>query len=189
MVNESRTMLPEIKAAYDTHDRPKFVALTTQWLHRMQLLDNLLATNQSFLLGNWLANVPPWASSPAELAQLNYDARSILTTWGDRKASEAGLHEYANRDYAGLTASYYAPRWQLYFQSLLASLDTHTPPKPIDWYAFGDTWNRKQTTYPATPTGNPYTAAQAIANDLNLTTPHPHPTPKPRHPERSEGPL
>ncbi len=189
MANRSRIMLPQIKAAYDAHDRATFVALTQQWLHRMQLLDNLLATNQYFLLGGWLANVTPWADNPAELQQLNYDARSILTTWGDRKASEAGLHEYANRDYAGLTADYYAPRWQLYFNSLLASLDTHTPPTPIDWYTVGDTWNRKQTPYAATPTGNPYAAAQAIAEDLDLTPPQPHPIPHPRHPEHSEGPL
>ena len=109
MANESRTMLPQIKAAYDAGDRAKFAELTTHWLHRMQLLDTLLQTNQYFLLGRWLQYVPPWASSPAELAQLNYDARSILTTWGDRKASEFGLHEYANRDWAGLTADYYMP--------------------------------------------------------------------------------
>jgi alpha-N-acetylglucosaminidase len=60
----------------------------------------------------------PWSSSPLSSPQLNYDARSILTTWGDRKASEAGLHEYANRDYAGLTADYYAPAGSLYFDSL-----------------------------------------------------------------------
>lgn len=171
MANESRIMLPEIDAAYKTGDRETFLALTNHWLRRMQLQDALLRTNSYFLLGRWLGYVPPWASSPAELKQLNYDARSILTTWGDRKASEAGLHEYANRDYAGLTADYYAPRWKLYFHSLLLSLDTQSPPKPIDWYAFGDAWNRKQTTFPATPTGNSYAAAMAIANDLDITPP------------------
>lgn len=173
MSNESRLMLPQIKAAYDAHDRPRFVTLTTQWQHRMQLLDTLLRTNEFFLLGRWLSYVPPWASSPAELAQLNYDARSILTTWGDRHASEAGLHEYANRDYAGLTADYYAPRWHLYFDSLLHSLDTHTPPAPIDWYAFGDAFNRQTNPYTAVPLGDPYPAAQAIAEDLHLTPPPP----------------
>jgi alpha-N-acetylglucosaminidase len=173
MANQSRLMLPQIKAAYDAHDRPRFLALTTQWLHRMQLQDNLLRTNEFFLLGRWLSYVPPWSTSPTELKQLNYDARSILTTWGDRHASEAGLHEYANRDYAGLTADYYAPRWHLYFDSLLLSLDTHTPPKPVDWYAFGDTWNRRQTTYNANPTRNSHAAAMAIANDLDLAPPQP----------------
>jgi alpha-N-acetylglucosaminidase len=173
MENQSRIMLPQIKAAYESGDREAFVALTNHWLRRMQLLDNLLRTNQYFLLGRWLSYVSPWASSPAELKQLNYDARSILTTWGDRKASEAGLHEYANRDYSGLTSTYYAPRWQLFFQSLLRSLDAQSPPKPIDWYAFGDKWNRSQTTYNPNPTGSSYAAAIAIANDLNLTPPRP----------------
>ena len=139
----------------------------------MQLQDNLLRTNEFFLLGHWLSFVPPWATSPAELAQLNYDARSILTTWGDRRASEAGLHEYANRDYAGLTADYYAPRWKLYFDSLLASLDTHTAPKQIDWYAFGDAFNRQTKPYTAVPLGPSYPAALAIANDLHLAPPQP----------------
>ena len=68
-------------------------------LHCMQLLNSLLQTNESFLLGRWLQSIPAWASSTAELAQLNYDAPSILTTWGNRKASEFGLRDYANRDW------------------------------------------------------------------------------------------
>jgi alpha-N-acetylglucosaminidase len=168
LANESYSMLPKIKAAYDSGDRALFVKLTQQWLHRMELLDALLHTNKSFLLGYWLHFVPPWASSSGELKQLNYDARSILTTWGDRKASEEGLHEYANRDWAELTADYYRPRWKLYFDSLLTSLDTRTPPKPIDWYAYGDAWNRKSTTYSAIPVGQSYAAALNIAHDLNL---------------------
>ncbi len=90
MSNESRAMLPQIKAAYETRDKAAFAKLTAEWLHRMQLQNDLLQTNESFLLGRWLSYVPPWASSPAELARLNYDARSILTTWGDRHASETG---------------------------------------------------------------------------------------------------
>ncbi len=168
MANESRTMLPQIKAAYDASDRAKFTELTTQWLHRMELLDSLLQTNEYFLLGRWLQFVPPWASSPTELTQLNYDARSILTTWGDRKASEYGLHEYANRDWAGLTADYYLQRWKMYFDTLAVSLDPKSPPKPIDWYAFGDEWNRKSTKYAAVPVGQSYAAALAIAHDLKL---------------------
>jgi alpha-N-acetylglucosaminidase len=168
MANESRSMLPQIKAAYDAGDRAAFAALTARWLHRMQLLDSLLQTNDFFLLGRWLQFVPAWASSPAELAQVNYDARSILTTWGDRKASEFGLHEYANRDWAGLTADYYMPRWKMFFDTLAASLDTKSPPQPVDWYAFGDAWNRRPTKYAASATGQSYAAALAIARDLKL---------------------
>ena len=153
LANESRSKLPEIKAAYEAKDRKKFVALTDHWLLQMQLMDTLLQTNQSFLLGKWLQFVPAWSSSAGETKQLNYDARSILTTWGDRHASEYGLHEYANRDWAGLTADYYRPRWKMYFDSLLVSMDTKTAPKAIDWYAYGDAWNRKTNGYTAVPVG------------------------------------
>lgn len=168
MANESRAMLPEIKQAYDAKDNAAFAKLTSEWLHRMQLQDQLLATNQFFLLGRWLSFVPPWASSPAELARLNYDARSILTTWGDRRASEAGLHEYGNRDWAGLTRDYYLARWKMYFDTLSNSLATGKPPAAIDWYAFGDHWNRSRKTYTAVPVGNSYSAALAIARSLNI---------------------
>jgi alpha-N-acetylglucosaminidase len=168
LANESRSMLPKIKSAYESGDRTTFDSLTKHWLLRMQLMDTLLQTNQYFLLGRWLQFVPSWASSTAEKEQLNYDARSILTTWGDRKASEFGLHEYANRDWAGLTGEYYMPRWKMYFDSLRASLDTKTAPKPIDWYAYGDAWNRKTNSYTTVPVGQTYDAAMKIAEDLNI---------------------
>lgn len=168
MANEARTMLPQIKAAYDSKDKAAFSQLTTEWLRRMQLQNDLLKTNEFFLLGRWLSYVPSWASSPEELERLNYDARSILTTWGDRKASEQGLHEYSNRDWAGLTSDYYMPRWKMYFDSLAASLATNVPPKPIDWYAFGDHWNHSRRQFNEAPQGDSYAAALAIARDLHL---------------------
>jgi len=168
MANESRRMLPLIKQAYESKDKDAFARLTKEWLRDMQLQNDLLQTNQFFLLGRWLSFVPPWASSSAELDRLNYDARSILTTWGDRHASEVGLHEYGNRDWAGLTSDYYMPRWQMYFDSLSTSLATGEPPRSIDWYAFGDRWNHSQKVYNNTPQGDPYTAALAIARTLDL---------------------
>jgi alpha-N-acetylglucosaminidase len=168
MANESRRLLPLIKQAYESKDKVAFASLTKQWLHDMQLQNNLLETNQFFLLGRWLSFVPPWASSPAELDRLNYDARSILTTWGDRHASEFGLHEYGNRDWAGLTSDYYLPRWQMFFDSLSTALATGKPLKSIDWYAFGDRWNHSQKTYDVNPHGDSYTAALAIARTLHL---------------------
>ncbi len=169
MANESRVMLPQIKAAYDAKDKKVFMQLTSEWMRRMQLQDNLLRTNEYFLLGRWLSYVPAWASSPEELDRLNYDARSILTTWGERRASEqGGLHEYGNKDWAGLTRDYYMPRWRMYFDSLDASLVTGKPPRPIDWYAFGDRWNHGHEHFSATAEGDSYSAAMAIARELHL---------------------
>jgi alpha-N-acetylglucosaminidase len=97
LANESRRLLPLIRAAYEAKDREALHKLTAEWMHDMELEDQVLATSEYFLLGRWLSYVPDWASSPEDLAHIEYDAHSILTTWGDRTASE-DLHEYCSRD-------------------------------------------------------------------------------------------
>ena len=109
-------------------------------------------------------------STPAELARLNYDARSILTTWGDRKASDtAQLHDYGNKDWAGLTRDYYRARWATYFHSLDDELRTGRPAAPIDWFALGEAWNRGSQHYPDRPHGDARLVAARIAEMLAMT--------------------
>jgi alpha-N-acetylglucosaminidase len=167
LANESRRLLRLIHSAYESKDRDAFKKLTDQWMNAMTWEDRLLGTNEYFLLGRWLTYVSAWSSSPADLAQIEYDAHSILTTWGDRTASNE-LHEYANRDWAGLVSDYYAPRWKLYFDSLEETLNSGAQPKPIDWFAFGDAWNRSTKHYPTEPVGDTYSVSQSIAESLNL---------------------
>ena len=169
LANESRVLLPRIKAAVDAGERSQFRALSQRWLHLMDLQDQLLASSRFFLVGTWLGFVPSWASTPEEAARLNYDARSILTTWGDRRASEgANLHDYGNRDWAGLTRDYYRVRWQTYFESLDAELSSGLSSKPIDWFELGDAWNHAAHPYPDRPKGDSYAMAVRIAGALHL---------------------
>jgi len=169
LANESRSLLPQIKTAYDAKDRPRFETLTRRWLHLMDLQDQLLSANRYFLVGAWLADVGPWASGLEEAARLGIDARSILTTWGDRKASEgADLHDYGNKDWAGLTRDYYRVRWQMYFDSLDEELRTGRHAAPIDWFTLGDAWNHGSQIYSDRPQGDAYAIAKQIAIVLNL---------------------
>lgn len=169
LANESRVLLPQIQAAYAAKDRVRFGTLTARWLKLMDLQDELLGTDRAFLVGTWLAQVAPWASSPAERARLEYDARALLTTWGDRKASEdAKLHDYGNRDWAGLTRDYYRARWQAYFRALGEELRTGRPAAPIDWFAMGEAWNRGTQKYPDRPAGDPIEVATRVAHALEV---------------------
>lgn len=170
LANESRILLPQIKTAFDCKDRAHFERLTQRWLQLMDLQDELLSTNRLFLVGRWLNQVEPWASSPDERVRLSYDARSLLTTWGDRKASEgANLHDYGNKDWAGLTRDYYRQRWATYFNALDQELRTGVPAKPIDWFAMGDAWNHSEQRYTDVPSGDAYRMATRIAALLGLS--------------------
>ncbi|MEV6250396.1 alpha-N-acetylglucosaminidase [Streptomyces sp. NPDC051742] len=162
LANRSRTLLPEIKSAYDTRDLAEFRSRAQEWRDDMALLDRLLATDERFLLGPWLADARSWGSTDAEQALLEYDARSILTTWGHRSGSEAGrLHDYANREWAGLVSGFYAPRWERYLDSLDAALVSGDAPAPVDWFLHDDAWNRRRDTYATTATGDPQVQAAA----------------------------
>jgi alpha-N-acetylglucosaminidase len=175
LANESRILLPQIKAAYDSKDRPLFATRTRRWLELMDLQDELLATDRAFMVGAWLASVPPWASTPEELARLNYDARSLLTTWGDRHASDvAHLHDYGNKDWAGLTRDYYRLRWATYFRALDEELRTGRPAPAIDWFVLGEAWNRGTQHYPDQPQGDPYVVATKIAQTLGIAPSRAH---------------
>jgi alpha-N-acetylglucosaminidase len=169
LANESRLLLPQIKSAFDAKDRERFEKQTRRWLHLIDLQDQLLSTNRYFLVGTWLDHVRGWASSAEERTRLDYDARSILTTWGDRKASEgADLHDYGNKDWAGLTRDYYRRRWEVYFTALAEELRTGVAAKPIDWFALGDAWNRGRQQYATQPSGDSYTVAARVAKELGI---------------------
>jgi alpha-N-acetylglucosaminidase len=169
LANESRRLLPLVRSAFERRDRATFRHLTQRWLGLMDLEDRLLATQRAFLLATWLRFVEPWGSTAKERARLEYDARSLLTTWGDRKASEgAGLHDYGNKDWAGLVRDYYRVRWQVFFHSLDEELRTGVPAVPIDWFALGDAWNRGTRRYPASPQGDPYRVAAEVARALAI---------------------
>ena len=164
LANQGRVLLPRIEAAYRDRSRPRFEALARCWLGLMDLQDRLLSSNRFFLLGGWLSQVRPWASSPAELARLHFDARSILTVWGNRQASEAaGLHDYGNKDWAGLTHDYYRLRWRRYLAGLDESLRTGAAPAPIDWFALGDEWSRGTQPYAERPSGDTFALATSVA--------------------------
>ena len=169
LANESRLLLPLIKEAFDAGDALRLHALRAEWMRDMDLQDELLASNEWFLLGRWLERTRPWAADATEAAVLEYDARSILTSWGERTASQAGgLHDYANRDWAGLVGGYYKARWQRFFDTLEESLATHAAPVPIDWFAVADAWNRGRERYPTEPAGDSYRIALRVAAALGI---------------------
>ncbi|MEV5880681.1 alpha-N-acetylglucosaminidase TIM-barrel domain-containing protein [Streptomyces sp. NPDC052101] len=160
--NRSRLLLPQIKAAHDTDDKDLFDTLTRAWLSWMNLLDELLSTSRPHLLGRWLAEARAWGADRAEQDRLEYDARSILTTWGGRESSDEGLHDYANREWAGLVGGLYRTRWQTFFDTVSRGED----PDAIDWFALEDAWAHAHETHPAEPDGSPYALALRVRDVL-----------------------
>ena len=163
LADHARALLPRIADAYDAGDLDRFRARAAEWQDDLDLLDRLLGSDRRLLLGPWLAAARAQGADTLEQDRLEYDARSILTTWGDRTASEIGLHDYADREWSGLVSGLYARRWAAYFASLDRALSTGRAPAPIDWFAMEDAWARRTDALPTEPAGDPLTLARAVA--------------------------
>jgi len=163
IANSSRLLLPRIQAAYAKADLELFRQLSRQWLDRISLLERVVATEPSFLLGPWLAGARSAAKNESERAQYEFDARSLLLEWGSETSRGSGVADYANREWQGLLG-FYRERWAAFFAMVEDALEKKTPLKEIDWFAFDQSWARKTDDYPLLPQGDVYrTVREAIA--------------------------
>lgn len=79
----------------------------------MELFDDLetiLASNDHFLLGTWLEDAKSLASDKPEVELYEYNARNQITLWGPR----GEIRDYANKQWSGVVADYYKPRWRVW---------------------------------------------------------------------------
>ncbi|GDY78112.1 alpha-N-acetylglucosaminidase [Streptomyces avermitilis] len=164
--NRSRVLLPQIRTAYEAKDTARFDRLTGVWLALMDLLEALLATDSRHLLGRWVADARAWGASAAERDRLAYDALSLLTVWGTRAGADAGLRDYANREWAGLVGGLYRLRWSTYFAELRSASREGRTPKKTDWFALEDRWTRNPGGLATRPTGDTYQAAVRVHERL-----------------------
>ena len=101
-------------------------------------MDTLLNTSENFLLGRWIADAKSWAKSESvsinivkrgqlcfnwfeqELLQYEWNAKNQITLWGPK----AEILDYATKQWAGVVADYFKPRWELFIAELKSSLDS-----------------------------------------------------------------
>ncbi|KIJ08773.1 glycoside hydrolase family 89 protein [Paxillus involutus ATCC 200175] len=92
-------------------------------LHLLYDLDHLLLTDSHFLLANWINAAMSWSHGNATYsAYLEYTARNQITLWGP----DGEINDYASKQWGGLVAGYYAPRWEAFVQYLVDTKENGT---------------------------------------------------------------
>jgi alpha-N-acetylglucosaminidase len=104
--------------AWQAKDRPRLQAAAARLLELIGDLDELLATRPEYLLGRWLAEARRWGDTPAEKNRLEWNARRVITMWGQTPA----IRDYSRREWSGMLSGFYAPRWRQFFQALDSAL-------------------------------------------------------------------
>lgn len=147
-------LLFEITKCYREKNLKRFDELTSEFKTLSLKIDELMATREEFLFGKWVADSRERATSEQEKKLYEWNARAIITTWGERV-----LYGYAIKDWAGLYKSYYLPKWDKFFSSMRTEIEGGEKLDPekfkneiIQWE---DNWiNLHEDNLVSVPTGN-----------------------------------
>lgn len=148
IAEQARYVYNEIVAAYKAKDRKMFDYTTKRFLDILLQQDRLLLSMPDFMVGRWLCSARNMGLNDQERNHYEWNARVQITTWGNRSAAESGgLREYAHKEWNGVLADFYYPRWKAYFEALAATFDGK-PMKQLDFYAMDEKWTLQHNIYP-----------------------------------------
>lgn len=55
----------------------------------------------------------------------DFNARTLITLWGDINGSTSALYDYPWREWSGLIKEYYYKRWEMFYDYALGCLKNH----------------------------------------------------------------
>lgn len=161
LTDYSYYLLQGINSARQAKDSKAFEARKKAFLQLILDIDELLGTNENFMLGRWTQMARHIADesegtteADRQWLELN-NARTLITTWGDRQqANGGGLRDYSYRMWQGIMRDYYYPRWKYFF-------DNDCQGK--DWFTDEWAWAHDATkTYSNVPQGDSRTTARRL---------------------------
>lgn len=65
---------------------------------------------RGFLLGARLGEGRQWARDRSQEILFQRNQKTQLTIWGSGNSGDSEIHDYANKEWAGLMGRYYLPR-------------------------------------------------------------------------------
>lgn len=144
----------EMARAWRAKDAAALGKSSKRFLELIGDVDELLATRPEFLLGSWLEDAKRWGGTPEEAARCEWNARRVLTLWGETFA----INDYARKEWSGMLSGYYAPRWQRFLDAAMTSLREN---RPLDSKTYSEEllkwtaqWAAGREVYPTEPRGD-----------------------------------
>lgn len=161
--NESWILHEQLVQAYEAKDRQKLGDAGRRFLTLIRDMDELVATRREFLLGTWLDDAKRWATNDDERRLYEWNARNQVTLWGPK---DSPLHDYAQKQWSGLLARFYLPRWEQFLSRLDRALEEGGEIDLAEWERDIQTWEERWTrgteSYPTEPAGDPVAVVRRL---------------------------
>lgn len=119
-----------VRDAYEKQRPGDYDRESAAFLAMLGDLDALLDTVPAFRLEEWTRRAAAMGTTPEEKATQLRLAKQLVTTWAapSQQQASATLNDYANRQWSGLVAHYYLPRWGSFFHAYRRVLRENAPP-------------------------------------------------------------
>jgi alpha-N-acetylglucosaminidase len=104
-------------AAFLNRDRARMAKEVKRFLGLLHDVDTLVGTQDNFCLGRWFKDAKDRASSPEEEKAYLTDAAMFLTYWGSDQDTYI-IYDYAWREWSGLISTFYAKRWEIFWDEM-----------------------------------------------------------------------
>ena len=164
LANYASQLHGEIIRARQAGDADAFDAAAQSFLNLIRDLDELLATRREFLLGNWIADARRWGDTDVEKAQMEWNARRVLTLW----SGTTSINDYARKEWSGMLSSFYLKRWKWFLEEQSKALRNN---EPFDRQAFTRelsgwmvAWSEEGPTLPTQPRGDAVAISRRLAD-------------------------
>lgn len=145
--NSAQGILSKMNTAYTNRDLDEFTTWSDKLIELVSDSDRLLSTTKMYMLGNWTEAAGRMISDPDDFTRDLFDlnAKALVSTWGSIAQSNAGgLHDYSNRQWAGLTKDLYLKRWQMFIDEKKKELrgESFKTFSAADWFEVEWAWAR-----------------------------------------------
>ena len=162
--NHSAHLQRAVLAAWRAKDRAAFQLAARRMTELIRDVDELLATRPEYLLGRWLEDARRWGRNPAERDRLEWNARRVITVWGDQPL----IRDYARREWSGMLTGFYLERWEKFHRALDAALATGAAfdekAFDLDLLAWEKHWADPRERYPTQPRGDTVEISRRLWN-------------------------
>ncbi len=145
--NEALECYKNLVNAYYAKNVKQFEAYGREFLAIADKMEDAASGNYYYQLGRWLTNAKKLGENADDYSKCLYEfnARSLITTWGSYNQSEiGGLHDYSNRQWSGLIKDFYKPRWERWIANCIKMLNGEEI-EDINWFEIEWQWVRSSS--------------------------------------------
>ena len=88
-------------------------------------MDSFISCRSEMTLAKWICDAHNLAKNEEEKKYFDFNARTLITLWGDINGSTSALYDYSWREWSGLIKEYYYKRWEMFYDYALDCLKNH----------------------------------------------------------------